>query len=118
MQRGYKPRGWLVRVHSHERATRQHDPRLQGLIIGTRMYYSFHGSELDDDAVFEERMEALVRELGDRGLARATPVPEAVPPALAPAPAPVSAPAPAPAAPAPTAGSDQEDGQPTVTWLW
>ena len=57
---------------------------MQGLIIGTRMYYRFHGSELDDEAVFEERMDALVRELGDRGLAKAQ-LPEAVPPAPAPA---------------------------------
>ena len=88
MQKGYKAKGWL------------------GLILGTRMYYNFHGAEVDDDAAFEKRMDAVVREIGDRGKPQ---LHEAVPPTRAPArvaasvtrPA-VSAPAPAPTpAPAP-----------------
>eukprot|EP01050_Picozoa_sp_SAG11_P051153 SAG11_NODE_28914_length_316_cov_0.930876_1_plen_104_part_11 len=63
----YKPRGWL------------------GMILGSRLYYAFYG-ELDERE-FGDRMDALVREIGDRGR-----VAEAVPPASAPAPAPVPAP--------------------------
>ena len=48
MQKGYKAKGWL------------------GLILGTRLYYNFHGAEVDDDAAFEKRMDAVVREIGDR----------------------------------------------------
>ena len=85
-----------------------------GLIMGTRMYYPFHDGEQLDDAAFESRIDAVVRELGDRGKRKAhssrRPKPrpalgpaEGIPPpvttAVAPAPAPVLAPAPAPAAP-------------------
>ena len=86
MQKGYRANGWL------------------GLILGTRLYYSFYDAELDDDAVFEQRVEGLAREIGGRGMRR---VPESVPPAsvrapaLATGPAPAPAPAPAPRAPAP-----------------
>ena len=89
MQKGYKAKGWL------------------GLILGTRLYYTFHGAEVDDDAAFEKQMDAVAREIGDRGKHR---LQEAVPPArtaarasgprpaaAAPAPAPTPAPAPAPA---------------------
>ena len=38
MQKGYRANGWL------------------GLILGTRLYYSFYDAELDDDAVFEQRV--------------------------------------------------------------
>ena len=59
MQKGYKANGWL------------------GLILGTRLYYSFHDAEADDDAAFEKRMEAVVREIGGRGKHQ---LPESVPP--------------------------------------
>eukprot|EP01045_Picozoa_sp_COSAG04_P045547 COSAG04_NODE_16024_length_512_cov_0.980630_1_plen_80_part_10 len=72
MQKGYKANGWL------------------GLILGTRLYYSYHGAESDDDAAFEKRMDALCRELGSRGQHQQ--LSEAVPPAPARAP---TAPAPA-----------------------
>jgi hypothetical protein len=82
VQKDYRPKGWL------------------GLILGTRMWYPFWDAGADDDAAFESRMDALCRELGDRGR-----VSEGVPPApariAAPAPAPALNPAPAPA-PAPT----------------
>ena len=59
MQNGYKARGWL------------------GLIMGTRLYYKFVGDDLDDEAVFEARVESLAREIGDRGKQK---LPEAVRP--------------------------------------
>ena len=43
MQASYKSKGWL------------------GLTMGTRMYYSFHVPELDDDAVFESRQLSVQR---------------------------------------------------------
>ena len=49
MQKGYKANGWL------------------GLILGTRLYYAFHGAESDDEAAFEQRMDNLCRESGSRG---------------------------------------------------
>jgi hypothetical protein len=67
------------------------------LIMNTRLYYSFHDAQSLDEAAFEKRLDAVVRELGDRGKPL-PPVPEGIPPAaLAPAPAPALAPAPAPA---------------------
>lgn len=35
--------------------------------MGSRMYYSFYGDELDDQNVFEERIESVLREIGERG---------------------------------------------------
>lgn len=43
-------------------------------------YYSFHGTESDDDAAFETRMDSLCREIGSRGQQKRK-LPEAVPPA-------------------------------------
>jgi hypothetical protein len=75
------------------------------MILGSRLYYKFYGQELDDQSVFEERIQSLLREVGDRGKVRAkAAVSEGVPPALASAPAPALAPAPAPA-PAPAAAA-------------
>eukprot|EP01045_Picozoa_sp_COSAG04_P059954 COSAG04_NODE_30000_length_265_cov_0.746988_1_plen_74_part_10 len=62
MQKGYRANGWL------------------GLILGTRMYYDFHGAESDDDAAFEKRMDGLCREIGGRGRHLLS---ESVPPARA-----------------------------------
>ena len=87
MEEGYAPNGWL------------------GMLMGTRVYYSFHGSQHDDEPSFEHRIDMVVREIGDRGLAQTTaaaiassattsiamgqqqqPISEAVPPAPAVAP--------------------------------
>ena len=108
MHKDYSPKGWL------------------GLIMGTRLWYQFWDAESDDDAAFERRLDAVVREIGDRGkLATTAKVPESVPPerasakapspagaaavatapAPAPAPAPALAPAPAPLTLAPMAAS-------------
>ena len=107
MQRGYKPKGWL------------------GLILGTKLYYEFFAAAVDTDDKFMKQMDALTREIGDRGRVKQTTagarvvVSEGVPPAPAPAPAPralaplVPAPAPAPATPprsaalVPSAATDQ-----------
>ena len=87
MEADYRPKGWL------------------GLIMGTRMYYSFHGPELADETVFEARVDHVVREIGDRGKplapsqARAPLAPlRALAPALAAAPTPAHVIAPAPVA--------------------
>ncbi len=73
-----------------------------GLIIGTRMYYSFCAADIPDEATFQERMDAVCREIGDRARADAFAhrprLSEAVPPARAEAPEP--APTLAPATPA------------------
>ena len=50
MEKGYTPKGWL------------------GLLLGTRLYYSFYEAEGDDEPTFEKRVDALVREIGDRGM--------------------------------------------------
>ena len=79
-----------------------------GLILGTRLWYAFSGAESDDDAAFERRLDAVCREIGDRGkvgvsegvppLHEPTPAPApARVPKRAPTPAPALAPAPAPA---------------------
>ena len=60
LEADYKPKGWL------------------GLIMGSRLYYSFHGDDVQTEAVFESRLDSLTKEIGRRGLAV---VPEAVPPA-------------------------------------
>ena len=108
-EQGYQAKGWL------------------GLILGTRMYYRFFPSAVGTDAAFVEQMDAVAREIGDRGKAKA--LSEAVPPATmrasapaaAPAPAlaraPARAPAPAPAstlAPAPAPAPAPQTPQPSV----
>eukprot|EP01050_Picozoa_sp_SAG11_P045857 SAG11_NODE_23108_length_394_cov_147.376271_1_plen_131_part_11 len=45
----YRPDGWL------------------GMLIGTRMWYPLYGEAESDASVFEERMVALCRDLGERG---------------------------------------------------
>ena len=84
---GFRPKGWL------------------GLILGTRMRFAFWDADQVEDAAFEHRLDAVVREIGDRGKLMspeaATPFHEPTP---APAPAPKRAPAPAPA-PAPAAAA-------------
>ena len=68
MEKGYIPKGWL------------------GLLLGTRIYYRFFDAEHDDQPSFEKRIDALVREIGDRGQSKrkAAPVSEAIPPAREP----------------------------------
>ena len=51
VQEDYKAKGWL------------------GLFLGTRMWYPFYGCEDDDDAAFEERVDSVAREIGERGKA-------------------------------------------------
>ena len=98
MTSNYQPNGWL------------------GLIMGTRMYYSFSDADTLDEASFQGRVDKVVREIGDRGMgpdktlsskpaaaredavqpprdvraAWAAAPSERVPPAPAPAPAPVT----------------------------
>ena len=79
-----------------------------GLLMGTRVYYRFYDAENEDQAVFDTRIDQVVREIGDRGKPSkrtAAAVSEGVPPlvpAPAPAPAPRAQPSPRPArAPAP-----------------
>lgn len=54
MEENFVPSGWL------------------GLLLGTdtRSCHTFHGPELGDDSIFEARVSALVREIGDRGKAQ------------------------------------------------
>jgi hypothetical protein len=48
---GYEADGWL------------------GLMLGTSLWYALYGSTLTSEGAFEDRMDALCRELGDRGRA-------------------------------------------------
>ena len=48
---GYEADGWL------------------GLLLGTSMWYGFYGATLSSASAFEGRVDALSRELGDRGRA-------------------------------------------------
>jgi hypothetical protein len=48
---GYEADGWL------------------GLLLGTSLWYALYGSTLTSEGAFEDRMDALCRELGDRGRA-------------------------------------------------
>jgi hypothetical protein len=50
---GYEADGWL------------------GLMLGTSLWYALYGDALTSERVFEGRMDALCRELGDRGRADA-----------------------------------------------
>lgn len=75
---GYKPTGWL------------------GLIVGTRLYFNFHSEAVRTDAEFMKQVDLVVRDLGDRGKAKAGRVSEGIPPVarlFEPAPAPAPAPA-------------------------
>ena len=51
-----------------------------GLILGTRLWYPFFDSSDEDDGTFENRVSALVREVGDRGLAGEESLEEGEPP--------------------------------------
>ena len=53
LTKGYEADGWL------------------GLLLGTLMWYAFYGETLSSAAGFEDRMDALVREIGTRGRADA-----------------------------------------------
>eukprot|EP01048_Picozoa_sp_COSAG05_P002804 COSAG05_NODE_122_length_17611_cov_47.044655_2_plen_321_part_00 len=62
MEDGYKPTGWL------------------GLLIGTRLYFNFHPAAIETDAAFLQQIDAVVRELGERGKPKTSPrVSEGVP---------------------------------------
>jgi len=99
MEKDFKPIGWL------------------GLLLGTRLYFSFDDAAIATDAAFMQQVDLVQRELGERGkgkgqgqggtaeAAAARVAPEGVPPTLRsvqPTPAPTPAPAPVPA-PAPRA---------------
>ncbi len=86
MEEGYRASGWL------------------GLLIGSKLYFSFHPAAVETDADFSKQMDAVERELGDRGRAASCKMSEGVPPSVA-GQTPSQAPAPARAlaqAPAPT----------------
>jgi cell division septum initiation protein DivIVA len=80
-----------------------------GLILGNSLWYPFYSDAVDTDEKFSQRMDALVREVGERGKIKTKPstgMPQGVPPkAVASAPPtasePTPEPAPAPEAPAP-----------------
>jgi hypothetical protein len=63
VQKNYNAQGWL------------------GLILGTRMWYSFVDAEQDDEAAFERRVDAVAWEVGERGKDTAASTSEGVPPA-------------------------------------
>ena len=93
-----------------------------GLLMGTRVYYRFYDAENEDQAVFDTRIDQVVREIGDRGKPSkrtAAAVSEGVPPlvpAPAPAPAPRAQPSPRPArapAPAPEPAPEPAPSPPT-----
>jgi hypothetical protein len=54
LTQGYEADGWL------------------GLMLGTSMWYAFHGETLSSESSFESRVDALCREIGSRGRADAT----------------------------------------------
>ena len=66
MEEGYRPPGWL------------------GLLLGTRGWYPFHREAVETDAGFLQQIDAVAREIGDRGKPKV--VSEGVPPTPAPAP--------------------------------
>jgi len=76
MEHQYSPSGWL------------------GLLLGTRLFYRFHDSAIDTDEKFNSQMDAVVREIGERGkpglLSAAAAPPEGLPPTPAPAPEPAA----------------------------
>ena len=79
MEQGYRATGWL------------------GLLLGTRVYFNFHPAAVATDELFLKQIDAVERDLGERGKRR---LHEGVPPALAPRgpePEPEPEPAPAPA---------------------
>jgi hypothetical protein len=53
LTQGYEADGWL------------------GLLLGTSVWYALYGEALTSDSIFEDRMDALCREIGDRGRADA-----------------------------------------------
>ena len=65
-----------------------------GLLLGTRLWYSFANAEQDDEPAFQKRVDNLCRELADRGMNEVESAAEGVPPAPAPAPAQTSVQAP------------------------
>jgi hypothetical protein len=66
MQEGYTPKAWL------------------GLIMGTRLWYPFFESSVDTDTKFERQMDALTREIVDRGKPKAATAANVAPPPASP----------------------------------
>jgi hypothetical protein len=56
LTQGYEADGWL------------------GLLLGTSMWYGFYGEALSSESAFDDRMDALCREIGSRGRADAAAV--------------------------------------------
>eukprot|EP01049_Picozoa_sp_SAG25_P018653 SAG25_NODE_5470_length_654_cov_1.371171_1_plen_183_part_10 len=59
---GYEADGWL------------------GLLLGTSLWYALYGATLESESAFEDRMDALSREIGSRGRADAVVASSAEPP--------------------------------------
>ena len=88
------------------------------MILGTRLWYGFFGSEKDDDAALDRQVEAMCRELGDRGKAGAQQVSDRRPPCAQkpdPAPHPALTPAPAPAPASTPPGFTAKDATPALS---
>ena len=49
MEDGYRAKGWL------------------GMILGMRLWYGFYGATVESDDAFEDKVNELCRELGERG---------------------------------------------------
>ena len=62
LQEGFKAKGWL------------------GLLLGQSVWYAFHDSAIPTDEKFTLQMDALVREIGDRGRIKAEVVSKRTPP--------------------------------------
>ena len=52
MEKGYRPTGWL------------------GMLLGTRLYFSFHPKAVETDEMFMKQVDLVARALGDRGKER------------------------------------------------
>jgi hypothetical protein len=52
MQQNYRPTGWL------------------GLLLGTKVYFSFHPAAIKTEAAFMQQIDAVARDLGERGKAK------------------------------------------------
>ena len=67
MQEGYKPKGWLVSARLLCPNRRTEMPSAQGLILGTKLWYAFFPAAVDTDERFMQQMDAMTRDIGDRG---------------------------------------------------
>lgn len=70
MIKDYRPTGWL------------------GLIVGTKLYFNFFREAVETDATFNQQMDAVARELGERGKSHMLPSAPQPEPTVVPAPTP------------------------------